>query len=694
MKFRRPISLTCFAVIGFLPLLALPNFALAKKAKKEDGIVQNDGVRVQMIGVSKPMHRIAEAVLLKQLKLADDKSISAPLADDLAFFLQQRYNQAGYPEARVDWKLPGDEGAVIATLTVEEGPQYFIGELHVEGVDAALETELMPYLTRQTSEREGRAVKKLPFVAADIKAGAQLVQRRLQADGFLDATVAEPDFAPSSSDKQKMDAGVKATPGPKYVFGVIEFVGGEDVISPDRRKSLADLTGQPFNEVTLENMRKLLKGDGQARGYFATEVTAEHQLPVGRGGEVPSKLTMVRGNLFTVRNVGVQGEGLSKGALRVANAVFQPATGRRYEPDALDLFTRRALETGIYDRLDVTPVAVSDNELDLQLQGGDAKPKTLGFFGGYETFSGPIVGIEARNVNFQDTGDTLGGKAEYSFRGINANLQWLDPAIFATKNALSLELSAQTFTFRAYQRWSAGFQASLTRRFSRRVTAELYSGYNYNVSQSDELTPEELGPDEYVIGNAGLKLTLDYRDSPLIPHKGWLFKGAMEAGSGDVNYLRYDLAGSWYQPITKKFRLALGARSSAFQSGDDIGEIPIDLRLFNGGATSVRSFPERELGPTSERGNTPLGGTATAVLNAEFSYEVISNLEIAAFWDAGSLSTEDSSIFSGTDWRYAVGMGVRYNLPIGPLRVDYGYNPNRKEGEPFGALHITFGFAF
>jgi outer membrane translocation and assembly module TamA len=39
-------------------------------------------------------------------------------------------------------------------------------------------------------------------------------------------------------------------------------------------------------------------------------------------------------------------------------------------------------------------------------------------------------------------------------------------------------------------------------------------------------------------------------------------------------------------------------------------------------------------------------------------------------------------------------MGIRYQLPIGPLRVDYGFNPGRQPGEAAGALHVTFGFAF
>ena len=103
---------------------------------------------------------------------------------------------------------------------------------------------------------------------------------------------------------------------------------------------------------------------------------------------------------------------------------------------------------------------------------------------------------------------------------------------------------------------------------------------------------------------------------------------------------------------------------------------------------------QREMGLKSKSG-TPLGGSATHVFSVELSYEIRPNLELALFGDAGSVSRdEDSLLASPDDLRYAIGLGIRYKLPVGPLRVDYGFNPDRKEGEDLGALHITFGFAF
>ena len=46
------------------------------------------------------------------------------------------------------------------------------------------------------------------------------------------------------------------------------------------------------------------------------------------------------------------------------------------------------------------------------------------------------------------------------------------------------------------------------------------------------------------------------------------------------------------------------------------------------------------------------------------------------------------------NFREAIGAGLRYHLPFGPIRIDYGHNPNRRTGESSGFLHVTVGFAF
>jgi outer membrane protein insertion porin family len=125
--------------------------------------------------------------------------------------------------------------------------------------------------------------------------------------------------------------------------------------------------------------------------------------------------------------------------------------------------------------------------------------------------------------------------------------------------------------------------------------------------------------------------------------------------------------------------------------GGDGENLPIDLRLFNGGARSVRSFPERELGPAVN--GFPTGGEAMWNTNAELIRNITGAVKGVAFLDAGTLSRGYDQLFS-SDIELAVGLGIRLDLPIGPVRVEYGYNLTRDAGEPNGTFHFAIGCAY
>jgi outer membrane protein assembly factor BamA len=681
-----PAAFLTALLAGLLPLHAQPVREIA-----------SSGLTVQLQGVSDEMVAPARLVLEKQLALSGDPTVSAPLADDLAFFLQQRYLQLGYPRALVDWKLTGP----AAILSVQEGQRRTMGSVTFTGVPPDTADTLRPYLTRQTREREGRLAKALPFVESDLEAGLGLVVRKLQADGYLQARAAPPVFNEDAVALSN-DIAIALTPGPISRFGPVSVLGDATALSKASQEKIRALPGQPWSEVKLENLRKDVKGDLEARGWFAAAVTTAIRPPTETGVEatLASSLTISPGQRFTVASVTTdETKPLSRGAQRVARSVFDSALHQAYDPEVLDLLHRRSMDTGIFSRLEVEPQPLGPDTLALRISGTEAKPKTLGLFGGYETFYGPIAGIEARHVNFMDTGNSLGLRAELRGTGANGSLQWSDPALFGSRNAFGLALELETFTFKDYSRSSLSLHGSLTRRLNRHITAEAFSSITVNLMDTAVLTPEELGPDQYGTLSAGGRLTLDFRDNPLNPKSGWLAGAALEGGfdqggEEDIGFARTDLNGAWYQPLGGAWRIALGARASAIRNSGTPADLPIDLRLFNGGGTTVRSFAERDMGASSASGSTPLGGTAITVMNAELSYEIISHLEIAGFIDAGSISRDDSALFSTDDLRYGVGLGVRYQLPIGPLRMDYGYNPDRHPGEAAGAFHLTFGFAF
>ena len=673
---------------GFMACVFLPA-ALGAEEKPEDSrMVERHGLKVRVDGAGAEVWKELRAVVDLQLTLVDDKSPSPPLADDLAFFVRKELLKLGYPEAQVTWNIEGDAAVLIVTA----GARETIGETTFTGTDAATPEEMREYLLSPTKERRGSLGKDAPLVEGEIADGAGLVQRLLQSRGYLGAEVGAPQFTRVTG--KPTDIALSIKEGPRSLFGEVYINGDLPRDAETVRIDVLALKSTPYSEVRVEEIRAKVESRCQAAGHFVAKVTAEAR-PGKAGGAVPVILVVAQGPIYLVRKIEAA-EAFSRGAQRIIEAGFRPAEDQVWSTSDLELMQRRVMDTGVFATMDITPQSISEQqaELVLRISGTEGMRKTLGIYGGYETLKGPILGLEWRHVNFANTGDTLRLRLGWEAGGPEASVRWINPAIFNSAYTSDTELSALTTSAYDYTHNSLKLRSSLSRQFSRHLAASVYGAISVDSASGGGLTPEELGPKSYSMTAIGGAVSFDYRDSPLNARKGWFGSVELETGMADVAYLKTALRLSYYHPITDSFRFAANWQAAAMAAPDGVSSLPIDMRLFNGGGSTVRSFGERELG-TKSAGGTPLGGTLMHAANLELSYEVIDNLEIAVFADAGSLSRADDNLWAlPEDLRYAVGLGVRYALPVGPLRVDYGYNPDRRAGEPAGALHITFGFAF
>ena len=351
------------------------------------------------------------------------------------------------------------------------------------------------------------------------------------------------------------------------------------------------------------------------------------------------------------------------------------------------------MRTGLFTSLRINPQPRADGTLDLGMTIQEAKAREVGFSLGYGTYDGPIVGFEARDRNLFGTGRPLTFRAIYSARALTGELSYLDAHWLESKYTLLLKLAVGNFHNDSYDKNEAGFTAQLSRKLIREIEVAGFMTARAVKLTDIFVTPANAGPQKYSLGSVGVTGTFDFRDSPLIPMRGLVFNATVDltkgSGSGDnFEFVRTTMRLSYYIPI-KKTTLALGFRAGFLESING-GEIPIDERFFDGGATTVRSFAERRLGPRDNVTGNPIGGNAFTIINVEYGFPIYGDLRGAVFYDVGNLTPN----LGFKDMRSGVGAGVRYNLPIGPLRVDYGINPSPKPGESRGALHISFGIAF
>jgi outer membrane translocation and assembly module TamA len=131
-------------------------------------------------------------------------------------------------------------------------------------------------------------------------------------------------------------------------------------------------------------------------------------------------------------------------------------------------------------------------------------------------------------------------------------------------------------------------------------------------------------------------------------------------------------------------------RVGAKEARDD-KELPFFDRLFAGGEFSVRGYPTNSLGPLSNSG-VPIGGEAMFVTNQELRFPLWTLLSGVAFFDAGNvwatLDDVESTLFK------SIGVGLRADSPIGPLRLDFAYPLDRRESDPEYKVYFGLGQTF
>jgi outer membrane protein insertion porin family len=675
-------------------------------AKQQEKKAQHTSV-IEFRGQSAFDEKTLRSQLKEQITTIDEYGLTPARGDDAAFFLELFYRKHGYAKVGVRYTI---ESGDRLRLDINEGPLVTLGLVNFVGNQSQPAEVIFDYAVGPTRERYSKLQQKLPFVASDVEEGAELVHRLYVSQGFLDAKV-DPPIYHYAEDGSHVDATIPITEGRQYFFGDLTFAG-QTIYGPEAlRGQMLDLVEQPYTDNRVADMPRRLQAYYRARGYYEVKVDAIGNPPASRNGKVPVQVTITPGRLYHFDGVTVKG--LDRLRPSYLSRRFSKFSGKTYSPDLVDEKFRELMRSGLFNVLQIKPTPIGGDALRLDISAEEAKSKEFGLSLGYGSYVGAIVGASFRDRNLFGYGRPFTTSVEWSERGYKGEVLWEDPYFFDTEFGFKARLAALTFDYDGYTKFEVGTRFDLTRKISKNYEVGLVLTERHVEVTSASIEPQFLGRTSYFVSSIGLTQSLDLRDSKVNPSRGLIFDNTFDfASSGigsQIDFIRSTARFTYFQPIGREPKpgqpdrrtlLALGGRAGIIHSlsgSNVVADIPIDERFFNGGNTTVRSFGERDLGPHD--GANPIGGEFFTVFNVEYTFPIYGELQGAAFFDAGNLlpSSEDpfTRVTAGfDDMRYAIGLGLRYKLPIGPIRLDYGYNPDRRAGEDIGAFHFSFGFAF
>ncbi|BDS08586.1 hypothetical protein NT6N_36260 [Oceaniferula spumae] len=645
------------------------------------------GAEIRINGIPLDKREELVAKVRPRLDFIKQREASSWRADDAAFFFKRLLIRAGHADAEVDWKLPG--GNVIE-INARPGVRYKYGEIKANRMGPLTGEQLRQYFLQPLIETELVAADKAPFIEEYSLKGASNVQNFLKSQGYWQASVSVANEKYDRVSKQ-VNIQLNLSARAKFKLARPSFNGmpAEDLaeILPD----VQPFIGETADSGNMTKINSIVENYYREKGYHFAQifVDAKHV-----GGVTTLIFEINRGIRYTVDDIVVRGNKYTK--TKRIRRYFDGLKDIHFDRNAADKALSNLLASGAFRSATLSPVPVPGGMLDLQIDVTEAEAKALKSYIGLGSFEGGILGMSYTDLNLRGNLLKLNARGEYSGRGFLGELSITEPHFAGEPIQLTLRGFLLQRLYDGYDKSEAGVEASLLAKYHDHYSSRLFLGTSSVGTSTSSLTEQELGPDGYLNTRLGFEQTVDFRDDPLLPSSGFYARGILEFGSitggESTTYLKTVFDGSYRFVLGEKnffvTRFSTGAIKPA-----DVEKLPIDLRLFSGGSDSVRSFEQRQLGPRS-LSDDPLGGQAYWNASLEYIRPIKDPIKGVLFFDMGQVYSDVGDWGSFSDPSYAIGAGIRVDLPIGAVRLEYGHNLNQREGEPNGTFHFTIGTSF
>jgi outer membrane protein assembly factor BamA len=330
------------------------------------------------------------------------------------------------------------------------------------------------------------------------------------------------------------------------------------------------------------------------------------------------------------------------------------------------------------------------------VEGRRQEVNLLAGYGSYEQLRG---GVEWRHYNLFGLAHTDSLKLVESMKSSSADYTYTVPALFGTIADGSMRLFGWRREELAFTDEEYGANLSVLWPL-RRLGLAITTGYTFkHLRNSDnELATSATDQPQVNIASLDFGLVRDKRDNPLRPRKGYKLSLQVEAANralgGEVVYQQVVFGASYHTPWGSGRWIHAGFSQgliTTYGASNDL-DLPVSVRFYPGGDGSIRGYQKGEAAPRDAAGLF-VGAKAYTQFNLEFEQALTSKWSLVAFGDAvGTAVTLDDLPFS--DKLFSVGLGVRYQTIIGPVRVEYGHNLNPRPHDPSGTLQVSIGFPF
>lgn len=656
--------------------------------------------------------------LRRYIPVFDAQEVNRDLLVEGARNLRDYFQGQGYFQAEVDFQtvdVGPDQQEIV--YVVNQGPRFSLVEITVQGNRYFTTEDIRERMYLRPAGflvlRRGRYSQGLARRDEDA------ITRLYQANGFRDVRVTIQTIDDYQGKTGDVAAVVQIEEGPQHFVSDFRLHGVKVLKVDDLSSRLSSQQGQPFSEYNVGLDRDFILTEYQNAGY--PDAAFEWRMTPGSAAQqVSVEYFIAEGERRFVRDVLVSGMEVTSPGLLEPNVLI--AKGDPLSWTEMGRMQRRLYDLGVFTRVDMAiqnPQGDTEQKFVLfDLEEGHRYTTAVGAGAEFGRIGGggttnldrpagntgfaPRASFEVSRLNMLGLGHSLNFKSRYSTLNRRVLLNYSAPR-YMNVEGRQVSITGmwdQTYDVRTFQARRIEGSLQLSEQLSRATT--VFGRYTWRDARVDAeslkinplLIPLLAQPAR--IGMLSSSLIQDRRDNPTDARRGVYntldFGVSSRIFGSRQSFVRFLGRHAQYHTFRRHWVFAMQTQLGvltpfAVRSGIPREEaVPLPERLFGGGSTSHRGFPDNQAGPRDTVTGFPVGGNAQFFHNSELRFPFLSdNIDGVFFHDLGNTYSKLSNFSFRVKQRdlddfdymvHAVGFGIRYRTPIGPVRVDLAWSVN------------------
>ncbi|MGH8091856.1 MAG: outer membrane protein assembly factor BamA [Chthoniobacterales bacterium] len=673
-----------------------------------------NGVRVQVILATRALVTEIEidgARSFKAKKLRDEIKFRVPAPANAEKLEEGRqniidyYQRKGFPGVDVKLQLVTDEshGTARAVYTINEGEKGAVREILFQGNKHFSDRALRHQMKTKAQTPIAFFDKSGRLDQSQLQQDLDSIREFYQNHGYIDIAIPE-------VRQERIGKGLRlvivVNEGVQYHVAKVVFHGQEAASEARLRYLIKMKPGSIYTPKGLKDDTKAIIDGYGAGGYVDVDLLPQGT-PAGPG-LVDLTYNITEGTRSFVERVNISGNVRTKD--KVIRREIAVLPGDIYDTVRVDISKKRLENLGYFEKVETYPEDTGiPGRKDLLVQVEEKRTGSLNFGAGFSTIDSLLGFVELTQGNFDllnypsftGGGQKFRIRVQYGTEQRSAILSLTEPYFLDQRLSLGGDLfyNQANFLSSIYDQRNYGFAIDTRKPLSPFASVNL----EYRLQEID-IFNVALGASPLILAEEGdnLKsgftstLLLDTRDSVYLSRHGYrvTFTPNVAGGflGGNVQTYGWDLEGARYFLFPYDIILTLDSEAAVADTWGSGNRVPIFDRLFLGGANTLRGFDFRDVGPKDMNGE-PLGGKSLYRFTLEATYPIIERVRVAAFYDMGFVHAKAYD-FDTSHLASDVGVGLRLDLPIGPLKIDYGIPIQKDNNKGGGKIQFSVGYQF